>query len=175
CQFAMLRGVWGVTGVAPICQDIMPFLHAGTRCFLPAPPTGVKALRVEFQGQMEAAGVEYFLPGTELARVEHAHVRARRVPKIVSPVSGAVLALDPDMPLSNQGLALRASSASDSALWRWYVNGVFLGKGEQTIWPLSAGRHTIELRNQSGELLDTLQLQVRGVPQRVQELHAAHD
>lgn len=174
-QGASMRDVSGVTGAAPIWHDIMAFLHAETSSFPPAPPPGVNALRVEFEGQMEAARVEYFLPGTELARVEHAHVRARRVPKIVSPVSGAVLALDPDMPLSNQGLALRASSASDSALWHWYVNGVFLGKGEQTIWPLSAGRHTIELRNQSGELLDTLQLQVRGVPQRVQELHAAHD
>lgn len=67
--------------------------------------------------------------------------------RVIRPVPGTRYHLDPVLPRAHQRLELEA--AVDPALHasRWWVNGVPLdGPFEGALWPLSVGRHVIEVR-----------------------------
>ena len=72
---------------------------------------------------------------------------------------GSVLALDPDIPLAAQRVRLTGPVGT------WTANGVVLGQGTQVWWPLSPGRHRLEVRDAQRQLLDTIVVHVRpGLP-----------
>ena len=108
------------------------------------------------------------LPGTA-ARVE---LRAAQpVPKpprattsafAIGPLrDGSLLALDPDIPLARQRVRLHGP------VGRWTANGVMLGQGADVWWPLSPGRHQLEVRDEQRQLLDRIVVEVRpGAPPR---------
>lgn len=163
---ASMRDVSGVTGAAPIWHEVMSHLHQSYPSRPPVSPAGLIRRQVEFEGQIEAARTEYFLPGTELALVENAQTSQQETSRIVSPVAGAVLAMDPDMPPANQGLLLRATQTVDSQNLHWYVNGMLVGQGVQAVWYPKAGQHKVELRTETGEVRDVVRFQVRGLPRQ---------
>lgn len=166
-QGLSMRDVSGVSGAAPIWHDVMSFLHARQPSHQTPPPSGLERQLVAFADDIEAARMEYFLPGTALQRVESADQQASASPRIVSPVSGAIIALDPDMPLDNQRLALRArpgSAASEAVRWR--IGKTVIGDGASAWWQPSAGRHRIVLQNAQGQMLDEVTIHVRAVPRR---------
>ena len=81
-------------------------------------------------------------------------------PRIVSPVSGTILALDPDIPPNRQRLQFIANDAPDSA--RWLFNGKELGRGAHWAWLPWPGRYKVELVDAEGKLLDETAIEVRG-------------
>ena len=82
--------------------------------------------------------------------------------RIAQPVSGAIVALDPDIPPAHQRVQLAASSAAAGARLRWRLNGQPLAEGAQHAWPPWPGRHRLQLTDAQGKVLDEVRIEVRG-------------
>lgn len=84
--------------------------------------------------------------------------------RIVRPVDGAIVALDPDIPPAHQRVQLAALAAPGAARqlhWR-LDGGQTLGTGAQLAWMPWPGRHVVQLVDARGTVLDQVRLQVRG-------------
>ena len=83
--------------------------------------------------------------------------------RIVRPVSGAIVALDPDIPPTHQRVQLAALAAPGVARQlRWRLDGRALGAGAQLAWMPWPGRHVLQLTDARGQVLDEVRLEVRG-------------
>lgn len=151
---APMHDVSGVTGAAPVWRDLMDFLHEGAPAAAPAQPEGIVKRRVIYAGAMEPAREELFLAGTETALVSPVEARAGR-PRIVSPLNGAVLAIDPDIPRANQRVKVEATGAAEVLLED--------GSVAPRLWLPAPGRHVLRLVDASGSELDRVRLTVRGL------------
>jgi len=152
---AMGAGVSGVDGGAPVWREIMAWLHrdAPGRA-LPTP--GVVRRRIAFVPAIEPSRVELFLPGTELDIVRVAPSTAER-PRLLSPANGAVIALDPDIPLARQRVAVRVGGTAPGM--RLTIDGRLLPL-TGALWAPVPGAHRIVL-SQRGRALDTALVTVR--------------
>ncbi|WP_353194305.1 penicillin-binding protein 1C [Pusillimonas noertemannii] len=162
-----MRDVSGVTGAGPIWHDVMVYLHGRAGSRQPPMPGRVRAGRVDFEGGIEPARLDYFVGDTLLA-----HVRPAESPqdglyeaqRIISPADGTVVALDPDIPPRNQRVVFRASGAAprpgDLAGWR--IDGGKTVQEQEMLWLPRPGRHRVELLGKRGEVLDSVTLTVRG-------------
>ncbi len=137
---------------------------------------------------LEAAREEWFVPGTQQSRFaidagpadESVATRrgarpSRATPavaaaaadaadeqpsaRILAPVPGTIIALDPDIPPERQRLQFVASGGRDL---RWRIDGREQGRGARWAWPPWPGRHRLELVDARGKVQDTLQFEVRG-------------
>src|SRR3546814_20309890 len=79
---------------------------------------GVEARQITLPGTREPPRREYFLRGTAQTELAAAPQTARR-PRITSPVSGSVYALDPDIPIDRQRPAVDRKSVGEGK--RGYV------------------------------------------------------
>jgi len=79
--------------------------------------------------------------------------------RILAPASGTILALDPDIPPEHQRVWFEA--AGGQALG-WRMDSKRLGVGTRLAWLPWPGRHTVELIDAKGRLLDTVHIEVRG-------------
>lgn len=151
--------VSGTSGAAPVWRDVMLALHRDRPGRAPARPASLEARRVVFADGTEPPRPEYFLPGTAQARVESAPAAARR-PRIANPVSGAVYALDPDIPLPRQ--RIRLTAVGTAAGERLQLDGKDLGAAESgpMILP-TPGQHRLALVDASGKVLDRSLFTVR--------------
>ncbi|WP_424953206.1 penicillin-binding protein 1C [Comamonas aquatica] len=101
--------------------------------------------------------------------------------QIAQPVSGTILALDPDIPPQHQRVQLQARPmGAGSAGWqpqglRWqlvtrqpHAETVRqeLGRGSPVAWLPWPGRHRLELRDAADQLQDSVELEVRGAGAR---------
>lgn len=164
-QGESMRDVSGVSAAAPIWHEIMAFLHEGRPGGQPAAPAGLERRRVTFADGLEAARHEHFLPGTALAHVEPAVRSAGARARIVSPVDDTVIALDPDIPMDVQRLALRATAgAGPTRSVRWHIDGRTHAEGHIAYWVPRLGRHRIVLLDADDIVLDEVSVQVRGLP-----------
>ena len=158
---APMWNVSGVSGAAPVWQDVMHYLHAGAPAPQPAAPSGVVAQAIRYQDGAEAARIEYFLAGTAQALIvpaQSAQIRAA----IRYPTPGLVVALDPDIPPSRQRIRL---SAQGARLARWRLDGKLLpGPVDQSghDWAPWPGAHTLALVSADGAVLDEVRFEVRG-------------
>ncbi|MDO4794357.1 MAG: penicillin-binding protein 1C [Brachymonas sp.] len=118
----------------------------------------------ETNGSSEPPRMEWFIQGTEQAAFVRPPSSAQAATaRILNPVSGSLLALDPDIPPQRQRLMLRASAASASAhAYRWLINGKRLGQGQTLPWLPWPGKHRITLQSAQGQTLDEVQIEVRG-------------
>jgi penicillin-binding protein 1C len=164
-----MRAVSGVTGAAPAWTAIMERLEddgafepgSATLESASAPPPGLVARRIEFNGSVEPARSEWFLAGTAQTRIAAAPASVRRA-RIAQPVDGEVLALDPDIPASAQQLVLGAEPQMPGQRWR--IDGRELSAHAAGRWALTPGRHTIVLAAAgSAEVVDSVEILVRGV------------
>ena len=177
---ASMHSVSGASGAAPVWAEVMAHLHARQPSRAPQPPAGVVQQAVRYGADPvtgvspESARSEWFVPGTAQAQwllaTASAHATAG-AGRILQPVDGTVLALDPDIPPSRQRLQLRARAgeARETAQWRWRVAGETvpahrreLGRGGHAQWLPWPGRHRIELLAADGQVLDSVQVEVRG-------------
>ena len=155
-----MRNVSGVTGAAPIWGEIMAWLHRTTPSLPIEPPAGVLERKVSFPDGVEPGRNEWFLQGTEPQLP--AERLARGFPQIRMPVSGEVIALDPDIPAAHQRVPFAGDDTS--AGQRWILNGKELGPGTGLLlWEPLPGWHTLSLVDHARQVLDTVHFEVRPV------------
>jgi penicillin-binding protein 1C len=158
-----MRDVSGVTGAAPIWSDVMAWLHRSVPSRPPAAPLGVVSRPVRFPAASEPRRVEWFLAGTEPDTTAPAPAAGRA--RIVAPVGGTVIALDPDIPRDLQRVVLEASGSTAGA--RFTVDGQPVGaEGGLVVWPPVPGRHVVALLDADDREVDRVRIEVRG-PARV--------
>jgi penicillin-binding protein 1C len=119
--------------------------------------------RVLFEGpaNTEAARDEWFIAGTEQATIATASQdksALANVGRITSPTHGSIIALDPDIPPQRQRLTLQAQGHQ----LRWLLDGQALAQGNQVLWLPWPGRHTLQITDAKGKVLDEVKLEVRG-------------
>ena len=153
-----MRNVSGVTGAAPIWLEVVSWLHHARPSPPISPPTGVLATRVTFPAEVEPGRTEWILRGTEpqasLQRL------AEGFPRILAPVSGTVIALDPNIPPAQQRLIFEADAGNLSL--RWVLDGRNLGSAARPLlWEPSPGQHTMSLVEQDRRVLDIVTFIVR--------------
>jgi penicillin-binding protein 1C len=154
-----MRAVSGTSGAAPVWRDVMMALHAGAPSRpMPAPP-GVEARPIRFAEGIEQPRREYFLKGTALTEVAAAPAAARR-PRIVNPVAGSVYALDPDIPLDRQRLAIAV--AGQVAGHRLLLDRQDLGTADSRPLILPGrGQHRLRLVDLGGRVVDQILFTIR--------------
>lgn len=154
-----MRAVSGTSGAAPVWRDVMLALHASSPGKPPAMPDGVEARPITLSGTREPPRREYFLTGTTQTEMAAAPRTARR-PRITSPVSGSVYALDPDIPIDRQRLAVTVSGSV--AGYRLILDTKALGDADagQQILP-RPGVHMLTLVDPGGRMIDRVRFTVR--------------
>jgi penicillin-binding protein 1C len=154
-----MRAVSGTSGAAPVWRDVMLALHAGSPGKPPTMPAGVEVRQVALPGTREPPRREYFLTGTAQTEMAAAPQAARR-PRITSPVSGSVYALDPDIPIDRQRLAVIVSGSV--AGYRLILDKKPLGDADagQQILP-RPGVHMLTLVDPGGRMIDRVRFTVR--------------
>lgn len=165
---ASMWDVSGTSGAAPVWAEVMRFLHAREPSRAPRPPAGLVEARVAFGpgadgNPLEAARSEWFLQGTEQplfaldtgAGTPAANNAAAR---IIAPVDGTIIALDPDIPPLHQ----RVRFESEGRGVQWRIDGKHFARGNSAQWLPWPGRHVIELVDATGKVVDQRRLEVRG-------------
>jgi penicillin-binding protein 1C len=170
-----MHRVSGVTGAAPIWAELVNHLHRERSSKPPALPTGLVSQAVQFATEASSAmRQEWFLPGTERSLVATDTSQAERA-RITHPVSGTILALDPDIPPERQKLLLKASLPSEKVSWQ--IDGLPLPQADRTphvkvaansraYWSPRPGKHTISLHDAQGSLLEKVWVEVRGAQEK---------
>lgn len=154
-----MRAVSGTSGAAPVWRDVMLALNQG-RPGKPLPmPSGIEARDIRFQGNIEQPRRDYFLAGTGMNVVTLAPESARR-PRITSPVAGSIYALDPDIPIDRQRLAIRVSGAVMGH--RLVMDQRDIGPADQAPLILAGpGAHRVRLVDLGGHVVDQILFTVR--------------
>jgi penicillin-binding protein 1C len=161
-----MHDVSGVTGAGPLWHDIMVELHRGYGSTPPPAPPGVRRQPITFDDDIEPARWEAFLDDTGVSHVRLAADYlddTNRHARIGSPVDGAVLALDPDIPDVPQRSVLKAVGIAPGTDGRltWRADARLIGRGSEVLWMPTRGRHWIELLDERGERLDGVRIEVR--------------
>ncbi|WP_420136818.1 penicillin-binding protein 1C [Sphingomonas sp.] len=146
--------VSGTSGAAPIWREIMLALHRDRPGRAPAMVPQVHARMVRFAGAVEPARPEYFLGNTGQTILAQAPPAARR-PHIVSPVSGSVYALDPDIPTAHQRIRFAAVGVSPGQRWRLDAHDLGDATETPTILP-PPGAHRLALVGSDGKAADQI-------------------
>lgn len=174
-----MHGVSGSSGAAPIWADLMAQLHAQRPSRAPQPPAATAQrpalLRAEVrygpdpatQAPLAAPRSEWFLPGTQQAlfALETSGAASASVAsgRILRPVTGTIIALDPDIPPDRQRLQFTAQRpGGDARALRWWLDGKEVARGAHWAWLPWPGRHRMELKDGQGAVLDTVAFEVRG-------------
>lgn len=161
---ASMWDVSGVSGAAPIWQDVMNYLHRGISNGRPPAPSGVEQVQVTFEGTQEAERAEWFLTGTA-ERVVAAKPPTEGRVRIVYPAPDQIIAIDPDIPEPLQRVMLQASAPVAGGEWRVGDRALSASDGQEILpWSPELGRHVLTLHAADGTELDRVQFQVRGAP-----------
>lgn len=150
--------VSGVTGAAPAWIEIMNWLHRGLPSHPPTPPSGLTSRHVAFSIP-EQSRIEWFLKGTETSTVQLASSHTNF--KIVYPVSGAIIALDPDIPHDEQKVFFESHPKDEHLNWK--LDGKEIGRaGSVLLWTPLKGKHNLCLTDEMNHTLDSVEFEVRG-------------
>lgn len=158
---APMHDVSGIDGAAPVWREVMDFLQEGATAAEPAVPEGIVRQRVTYAGAIEPERDEWFIAGTERARIVALPARSVR-PHIETPAHGAIYAIDPDIPAERQRLRVTARGAPRGAR-------LVLEDGRQAradrplIWLPQPGRREVLLMSANGKELDRVRFEVRGL------------
>lgn len=151
--------VSGVSGAAPVWRDLMDYLHRDAPAHQPPAPQALLRREVRYAPAMEAPRQEWFLRGTETALVEAVAPEAR-APKIVYPVDGSILAVDPDIPRQRERVLFHAQAGQGL---RWRLDDETLGPADAALaWRPRVGAHRLELLDAEGQVRAVTRFEVRG-------------
>lgn len=82
--------------------------------------------------------------------------------RIATPVSGTIVALDPDIPPTRQRLQFAATAHPPGMALRWRLDGKPVARGANWAWLPWPGRHVVQLTDARGTVLDEVRIEVRG-------------
>ncbi len=154
---ASMWHVSGVSGAAPLWLEIMNYLHQNRPSRQPAPPPGLRERNTRFP-DLHVARPELYMAGTESAVAKATGTETPR--RIVYPVDGMILAIDPDIPASRQMVLFEAKAGQAEILWR--LDGKKLPDSQATArWHPKAGKHKLALETADGRVLESVQFEVR--------------
>jgi penicillin-binding protein 1C len=167
-----MHDVSGVTGAAPVWNQVMLALHRNRPSRAPAPPEDIQTMFASFTPAVESPRNELFLanPGAASRAVHDtgsggsntitAISAGGEIARIASPANGMVIALDPDIPPAFQRVPLAASGAAEGMVLK--LNGAVLGKATGSVlWAPKAGTYLLALEDSSGHTLDRAHFVVR--------------
>ncbi len=81
--------------------------------------------------------------------------------RIVYPPSGTVIALDPDIPADSETVFFILQKSSKGL--KWSLNGSeFPPTGKATPWTPCSGKYQLALKNEHGQVIDSVRFEVRG-------------
>ncbi|WP_249661297.1 penicillin-binding protein 1C [Variovorax sp. PCZ-1] len=194
---ASMWDVSGVSGAAPVWASIMSYLHERTPSRAPQPPAGLVREGVNFSAQgaqmLEAPRQEWFVSGTQQVQFAREstntpksialraasitvnsqkslkNTEKNQIAQITSPAAGTIIALDPDIPPRHQRLHFKAKG--DAA--QWLLNGKSLGDANHKQWLPMPGRHTLQLADAQGRVLDEVKFEVRGAAMKMAVVKSA--
>jgi penicillin-binding protein 1C len=151
--------VSGVTGAAPIWIEVMNFLHRNGGNRRMGPPASLVKREIQISDGMEPERKEWFIRGTEPnGRDQKAGQLNQR---IIYPPSGAVIALDPDIPQELQKVFFVSQTNEDNLKWK--LNDEALEKRGRTIpWVPRTGKFILALADNEEKILDFVYFEVRG-------------
>ncbi|MEJ1960558.1 MAG: penicillin-binding transpeptidase domain-containing protein [Gammaproteobacteria bacterium] len=155
-----MHDVSGITGAAPIWNQLMLALHAGRASLAPEIPAGVIASRVSFSPAVESPRRELLLARPAEKQLVTAITAGGEIAHIASPANGMVIAVDPDIPPAFQRVPLKASGATEGMILK--LNGTVLGNATgNLLWAPKPGAHLLALEDASGHTLDSAHFIVR--------------
>ncbi|MDE2428983.1 MAG: penicillin-binding protein 1C, partial [Burkholderiales bacterium] len=163
--------VSGITGAAPVWQEVMQYLYkrdSGHVEPIATVPVKIERRKISYEGQLEAARNELFLPGT--AQTYLALAKSDNIqPAILYPKSGMIVALDPDIPPERQRIRFDANAKGNGML---VLDGHLInhphGSKSPALkelvhdWSPWPGKHVLSLLDAGGKLLDQVHFEVRG-------------
>ncbi|HYH44002.1 MAG TPA: penicillin-binding protein 1C, partial [Burkholderiales bacterium] len=156
-----MHNVSGIDGAAPVWRQVMDFLHEGIIPEAAPVPAGLTQQRITYRDSLEPAREEWFVAGTENSRIAAIEARAVR-PHIESPSSGAIYAIDPDIPRERQRLVVKTRGAPRGA--RLVLeDGREVRADRPALWLPTPGRREVVLRAADGKELDRVRFEVRGL------------
>lgn len=163
---APMWNVSGITGAAPVWQEVLAWLHRSTPSHAPEPPAHLVSQPISFPQHSEPQRLEWFLDGTQPAQ-SYQDLAVGTV-RILSPTQGTIIALDPDIPSSHQRLVFEAQADHTKfANLHWQLDGQYLGTMERFgLWTPSPGKHRLSLVDTNGRPLDTIRFEVRGTMEK---------
>ena len=154
-----MRAVSGTSGAAPVWRDVMVALHDRFGGGAPPAPRGIEARRIAFADGIEQPRRDYFLTGTGQSVIAAAPASARR-PRFTNPVAGSVYALDPDIPIDRQRLAVAVSGAA--AAHRIVLDRRDLGPADRAPLILPGpGAHRLRLIDAGNRVVDQIMFTIR--------------
>jgi penicillin-binding protein 1C len=155
-----MHDVSGVTGAAPVWQDVMAMLQQDRESKAPSPPAGVMQTTVRFSPAVEPARREWFIAGAPASEIIASSAQ-QAIARIDSPANGMIIALDPDIPANRQRIAIAARGARSGMKLR--VNDEALGTASaQHLWTPKPGAHYVTLEDDQGNVVDRILFTVRG-------------
>jgi penicillin-binding protein 1C len=151
--------VSGITGAAPVWIEIMNWLHRSRGSRRPQPPAGIMPRTVQIEGLAQTRQ-EWFIAGTETASVGPA--QNQESARILYPASGTIIALDPDIPFTEQKVFFEAAPAGGLL---WVLDGRTLGPAADMVpWAPRPGKHVLKLLDEDQKEFDSVDFEVRGNP-----------
>lgn len=152
-----MHDVSGVTGAAPIWQEVISALHETSEP--PELPNGVITAEVRFDPAVEPPRRELFVAGSESA-VSRALAEAAVNIVIASPANGVIVAIDPDLPTDHQRIPFTIRGQGKDL--EFVLDGKPLGNAGQTLlWPPQSGSHRLVLQSATGQIVDQVRFVVR--------------
>jgi penicillin-binding protein 1C len=154
-----MRDVTGITGAAPTWISVMNYLHDRFGSGQVLRPTDVVLGEVSFPGAVEPPRNEWFLADTQPSASPNGLDNSN--PQILAPAASTIIALDPDIPASEQRVAFEASRGATDA--RWILDGRMIAPVRGTLlWTPSPGAHTLSIARESAHPMETIEFTVRG-------------
>ncbi len=161
---APMRNVSGVDGAAPVWREVVDFLHEDGLPEAPRAPDGVVRQRIDYAGALEPARDEWFIAGTERAKIVAIPGQAPRA-YIEAPSNGAIYAIDPDIPRDRQRLIVKTRGAPKGARLV-LMDGREARADRPVMWLPAPGKREIVLKARDGKELDRVSFEVRGIGPR---------
>ena len=178
---AAMWDVSGTTGAAPVWGAVVEYLArdrrpSSVRTAASQRETvvaGVARRSITYGRRLEAPRDEYFVDGTEDARIVGAApaapmydgTRSSLAGAITVPVTGTIVAIDPDIPPLRQRMTFR-SGVGGSITDDWRLDGRVVGHGRSVDWAVWPGPHLLELIDTHGRSVDRVRFEVRGAQLR---------
>jgi len=147
--------VSGISGAAPIWLEIMRYLHKTEPSHAPSPPDGVVLATASTLDKRPCT--DWFIRGTEPGVVHYA--KAWPLPRITYPPAGALISIDPDIPMPHQKIFFQASGAPNRL--KWLLDGELVGEGAMYSWTPIRGQHRLSLVGADDQAVDTVTFTVR--------------